>query len=251
MILFTRILIILLKIMLKMFKNIFLKAGGILVSFRKFNKYLSVSVCVGCVSFCASSFVLADNSSTVSTVNSTENDLNLCENCAEKTKKIINKNKKLSEQNKNLNLEVEQYYNYYNKLKIKFQECDKERIKLLEENKKLTEDNIKLKKQKSNYKKLAQKYKTELDSKSNYVSPEVLQNEIDKAKTELLLEFNTYLKEYIKQNSSKKIKNFDTNTLFHNFVNFNINYTNNGNTEIVPNQANLNTKATVAGAAIT
>ena len=38
----------------------------------------------------------------------------------------------------NLNLEIEQRYNCYNKLKIKFQACEQERMKLSEENKKLT-----------------------------------------------------------------------------------------------------------------
>ena len=64
--------------------------------------------------------------------------------------------------------------------------------------------------------------------------------------SQLLIMFDEYNVDFI-----SATENFDTNTLFHNFVNFNINYTNNGNTEIVPNQANLNAKATIAGAALT
>lgn len=91
-----------------------------------------------------------------------------------------------------------------------------------------------------------------LELKKDYVNQEALQTEIYRAKTELLLEFNTYMREYIQQNSSQKVKNFDTNGLFiRKFINFDISYTNNGNTEIAPGQSNVNAKTTFAGATLT
>lgn len=112
-----------------------------------------------------------------------------------------------------------------------------EQIKNLEyRNSLLVSENEKLKHSKNKYKKRARTYKQELDS---------FKTEFYRAKSELLTEI---LLELNKKHGSKTL---DANGLFSKFINFDIKYTNNGNTEIAPGQNNVNAKTTVAGAAMT
>ena len=114
--------------------------------------------------------------------------------------------------------------------------CAEQIKNLQEQNSVLLSENEKLKHDKYKYKNRAQKYKQELELKQNYVSPETLKVEFYRAKSELLTEL------LLELNKNQENKNFDANGLFSKFINFDINYTNNGHTEVAP------AKATVAGA---
>ena len=56
---------------------------------------------------------------------------------------------------------------------------------------------------------------------------------------------------YIKENPRKKISPLDMSRLFSDFLTFNINYTNNGDSILSPLSPTVNAKGTIAGAAIT
>lgn len=126
-----------------------------------------------------------------------------------------------------------------------------EKIKSDYEIKNLKQENKDLKKDVEKYKKRSKILKKKLDEKKNYVSPEQVKNEVEIVKADMLLRFNSQLGEYIKENPKKKISPLDMSRLFSDFLTFNINYTNNGDSILSPFSPNLSAKGTIAGAAIT
>lgn len=126
-----------------------------------------------------------------------------------------------------------------------------EKIKLDYEIKNLKQENEDLKKEVEKYKKRSRILKKKLDEKQDYVSPEQVKNEVEVVRAEMLLQFNNQLGEYIKENPRKKISPLDMSRLFSDFLTFNINYTNNGDSILSPLSPTVNAKGTIAGAAIT
>lgn len=151
-----------------------------------------------------------------------------------------------AEQNMKISVDV-QYYD----LILKNAVLKEEKIKLEYENKGLKQENEELKKEIDKYKKKTKNLRKKLDDKKDYVSPEQVHNEVEAVRAEMLLQFNNQLGEYIKENPKKKMSPLDMSRLFSDFLTFNINYTNNGNTSLSPFSPTVNAKGTIAGAAIT
>lgn len=134
-------------------------------------------------------------------------------------------------------------------LKKRINELESEQVKLNGKITDLSAENINLKTSSATYKKRMQRYKRKLEEKKDCVTAEAMQAEIDKVRTQMILDFTGYLSEYIKQNPSKKIKNIDLRGLFSRFINFNVNYTANGDTTVAPLAVKGVAKGTLAGGA--
>ena len=147
--------------------------------------------------------------------------------------------------------EVSDTMGRYYDLLSKNEELLKDKFLLEGEVAKLKQEKIQLQVNSEKYKRRMNRYKKKYEQKKNNVSPEEVQNEIEKVKAQMLLEFTGYLGEYIKSNPKKKVKNIDLRGLLNRLITFNISYTNNGDTMVAPLAAKGTAKATVAGAAIT
>ena len=141
--------------------------------------------------------------------------------------------------------------NKYESLVMKNEELNNEKLNLLGENSKLKQDQLILKHKLDKSMKREKRYREKLKEKKSNVTPEELQNEIERVRAQMILEFTSYLGEYIKSNPSKKMKNVDLRGLFSNFVTLNVRYTNKGDTTFAPLAVKATAKGTVAGAAIT
>lgn len=140
----------------------------------------------------------------------------------------------------------------YNNLVLKNEKLTEENNELKNKILELKQENSRLKRSCEKYEKRARHYKKKCDEKKDYISPEQAQNEIEKVKAQMTLELAKYLGEYIKTNPKKKMRSFDMRGLFSNFVNFNVNYTNKGDTTFSPLAIKGEAKATAAaGAALT
>lgn len=184
---------------------------------RKLKKILAVSLCLGIISN-VNSFISAteekSESNSVST-STTESSADL----TQKYNELIFQNEQLHEKNISLKKELSELKAENDELQETAEKC---------------------------YRK-AKKYKKKLKEKEKYVSPEELQNEVEQVKAKMILEFTSYLGEYIKSNSSKKIKTIDMRGFLSKFLTVNVNYTNKGNTTF----SGVTAKGTAAGAAIT
>ncbi len=152
---------------------------------------------------------------------------------------------------KDLTISDEDLAKENSELKKKIDKLENENFKLNSKITELSMENVNLKASADAYKKRAHRYKRKLNEKKDYVSPEVMQAEVDKVRTQMILDFNGYLSDYIKKNPSRKMKNIDLRGLFTQFINFNVNYTANGDTTVAPLAVKGVAKGTVAGAAIT
>jgi len=103
-------------------------------------------------------------------------------------------------------------------LKKKVNELENEQSKLNDKIADLLVENVNLKTSSAACKKRMQRYKRKLEEKKDCVTAEAMQAEIDKVRTQMILDFTGYLSEYIKQNPSKKIKNIDLRGLFSKFI---------------------------------
>lgn len=158
----------------------------------------------------------------------------------------LDTSKQLIDPSTKISVDVE----YYD-LILKNAVLKEEKIKLDYEIKSLKQENEDLKKEVEKYKKRSRILKKKLDEKQDYVSPEQVKNEVEVVRAEMLLQFNNQLGEYIKENPRKKISPLDMSRLFSDFLTFNINYTNNGDSILSPFSPTVNAKGTIAGAAIT
>lgn len=91
--------------------------------------------------------------------------------------------------------------------------------------------------------------KSKLEKKKEYMTKEEVQNEIERVKLNMTLEFTRYLSEYVKNNPKKKLKHIDMGGVFKDFLTFNVNYTNKGDTNFTPLAIKGVAKGTVAGGA--
>lgn len=137
-----------------------------------------------------------------------------------------------------------------NNLVLKNQKLMEENQELKNEVFKLKQDNSRLKSNCDKYEKRMKHYKRKYDEKKEYISPEQAQNEVEKVKAQMTLEFARYMGEYIKDNPKKKMRNFDMRGLFSNFINFNVNYHNKGDTTFSPLAIKGEAKAAAGGAAL-
>ncbi len=184
---------------------------------KKLKKILIISMLVGIISngntfISATEEISEKNQVSISTVENPEN-------LTQKYNEIIVKNEKLNEKNISLKNEISE-------LKVENEELEGIAEKC--------------------YKKM-KKYKRKLKEKQHYISPEEMQNETERVKAKMILEFTSYLGEYIKLNSSKKIKTIDMRGFLSKLLTVNVNYTNRGNTTF----SGVTAKGTAAGAAIT
>lgn len=101
-------------------------------------------------------------------------------------------------------------------------------------------------------KKRCERYKHKLKSRKNYISPKDSQNEIDRVKLNLVLEFNRYLQDYISksENKDKKVKQLDLDKIFSHLINFNFTFNNPNEVNISPSLIKGEAKASVVGAGI-
>lgn len=81
------------------------------------------------------------------------------------------------------------------------------------------------------------------------MTKEEVQNEIERVKLNMTLEFTRYLSEYVKSNPKKKLKHVDMRGVFSDFLTFNVNYTNKGDTNFTPLAVKGVAKGTLAGGA--
>lgn len=123
-------------------------------------------------------------------------------------------------------------------------------LELANKNLELEDENTKLKRDYNGYRRKARRYKKKYDEKKDYISPEQSQNEVEKVRTQMTLEFAKYMSEYIKSNPKKRMRNFDMRGLFSNFVNFNVNYNNRGDTTFAPLAVKGEAKAAAGAAAL-
>ena len=138
---------------------------------------------------------------------------------------------------------------YYDLL-VQNQNLSHEKFLLEGEISKLKQDNIVLQSNADKYKRRMTHYKKKYEANKNNLSADQMQNEIERVRSQMILEFTSYLGEYIKTNPSKKVKNIDLRGLLNRLITLNVNYTNNGDTMISPLAAKGTAKATIAGAAI-
>lgn len=138
---------------------------------------------------------------------------------------------------------------YYDVL-LKNESLSHEKFLLEAEIAKLKQDNIVLQSNADKYKRRMAHYKKKYESNKNNLSADQMQSEIERVRSQMILEFTSYLGEYIKTNPSKKVKNIDLRGLLNRLITLNVNYTNNGDTIISPLAAKGTAKATIAGAAI-
>ena len=95
---------------------------------------------------------------------------------------------------------------------------------------------------------LAKKYYDMVVEKECLTKEEV-QNEIERVKLNMTLEFTKYLSEYVKSNPKRKLKHIDMRGLFSDFLTFNVKYTNRGDTNFTPLAVKGVAKGTLAGGA--
>ncbi len=184
---------------------------------KKLKKILAISILLGVISN-GNTLI----SATEGTIQETQASTSTTENSTDLTQKyneLMAKNEKLNEKNISLKNEISE---------------------LKAENEELQETAEKC------YNKM-KKYKKKLKEKEQYISPEEMQNETERIRAKMILEFTSYLGEYIKSNSSKKIKTIDMRGFLSKFLTVNVNYTNKGNTTF----SGVTAKGTAAGAAIT
>ena len=141
--------------------------------------------------------------------------------------------------------------NKYESLIMKNEELNDEKLKLLGENSQLKQEQIIIKHKLDKSMRREKRYREKLKEKKSNITPEELQNEIERVRAQMILEFTSYLGEYIKSNPGKKMKNVDLRGLFSNFITLNVRYTNKGDTTFAPLAVKATAKGTVAGAAIT
>ncbi len=222
-------------------------------NFKKISGSLSLALILGAfpVAGVADNSIPLDKSEVVTSTASTNqeslNDSVLNSSLEAKIKEI----KELILKSKELEVTPEDSSKENFEFKKKIDELENKNI---ESSKKITElsmENMQLKNSVEAYKRRMQRYKRKLDEKKDCVSTEVMQAEIDKVRTQMILDFTGYLSEYIKKNPSRKMKNIDLRGLFSRFINFNVNYTANGDTTVAPLAVKGIAKGTVAGAAIT
>lgn len=137
----------------------------------------------------------------------------------------------------------------YEDLFAKTEELNDEKLKLMAENLTLKQDQVILKQKLAKSNRREKHYKEKLQQNKANVTPEELQNEIDRVRAQMILEFTNHLGEYVKKNPSKKMKNVDLRGLFSDFITLNVNYTNRGDTTLSPLAIKANAKGTVAGGA--
>lgn len=124
-----------------------------------------------------------------------------------------------------------------------------EKTELKEEILNLKSENESLKKKYEKTLKKATRLKSKLEKKKGYMTKEEVQNEIEKVKFNMTLEFTKYLSEYVKNNPKKKLKHVDMKGFFSDFLTFNVNYTNKGDTNFTPLAVKGVAKGTLAGGA--
>lgn len=131
-----------------------------------------------------------------------------------------------------------------------------ENANLHSENTKLKEEILNLKSENANlnrkYEKILKKatrLKSKLEKKKECMTKEEVQNEIERVKLNMTLEFTKYLSEYVKSNPKKKLKHVNMKGLFSDFLTFNVHYTNKGDTNFTPLAVKGVAKGTLAGGA--
>lgn len=124
-----------------------------------------------------------------------------------------------------------------------------EKTKLKEEILNLKSENESLNKKYEKTLKKANHLKSKLEKKKDYMTKEEVQNEIDRVKLNMTLEFTRYLSEYVKSNPKKKLKHVDMRGIFSDFLTFNVKYTNKGDTNFTPLAVKGVAKGTLAGGA--
>lgn len=131
-----------------------------------------------------------------------------------------------------------------------------ENANLQSENTKLKQEaiDLKLENERLNKKyektlKKATHLKSKLEKKKECMTKEEVQNEIERVKLNMTLEFTRYLSEYVKSNPKKKLKHVDMRGVFSDFLTFNVNYTNKGDTNFTPLAVKGVAKGTLAGGA--
>ena len=164
---------------------------------------------------------------------------------------VISEAKELSKEDSSKKDKIYSLIDKYEDLLNRNRELDNEKSALLEENSKLKQEQITLKYKLDRCARREKRYREKLKEKKSNITPEEMQNEIERVKAQMILEFTSYLGEYIKNNPSKKMKNVDLRGLFSQLITFNVNYTNKGDTTFAPLAVKGTAKGTVAGAAIT
>lgn len=124
-------------------------------------------------------------------------------------------------------------------------------IELQEKNSKLESENEKLKQDYEKCKKRMLRYKKKLEKKQSCVTKEEMQSEVQSTKSRMILEFTKFLGEYIKNNPNKKMKYVNLTGLFKDFLTLNVNYVNNGDTNISPVALKGKAEANFTGAGVT
>lgn len=137
---------------------------------------------------------------------------------------------------------------YYD-LVVENANLNSENIKLKEEIINLKSENTDLKKKYEKTLKKATHLKSKLEKKKECLTKEEVQNEIERVRLNMTLEFTKYLSEYVKSNPKKKLKHVDMRGLFSDFLTFNVNYTNKGDTNFTPLAVKGVAKGTLAGGA--
>lgn len=137
---------------------------------------------------------------------------------------------------------------YYNMV-VENANLQSENTKLKQKVINLESENERIKKKYDKNLKKAMHLKSKLEKKKGYMTKEEVQNEIERVKFNMTLEFTRYLSEYIKNNPKKKLKHIDMGGVFKDFLTFNVNYTNKGDTNFTPLAVKGVAKGTVAGGA--
>ena len=137
----------------------------------------------------------------------------------------------------------------YESLFAKTEELNNQKLQLMAENLTLKQDQVILKHKLAKSNRKEKRYKEKIQQNKANVTPEELQNEIDRVRAQMILEFTNHLGEYVKKNPGKKMKNVDLRGLFSDFITLNVNYTNRGDTTLSPLAIKANAKGTIAGGA--
>ena len=124
-----------------------------------------------------------------------------------------------------------------------------ENTKLKEEIMNLKSENTSLNKKYEKTLKKATHLKSKLEKKKECLTKEEVQNEIERVRLNMTLEFTKYLSEYVKSNPKRKLKHIDMRGLFSDFLAFNVKYTNRGDTNFTPLAVKGVAKGTLAGGA--
>ena len=124
-----------------------------------------------------------------------------------------------------------------------------ENTKLKEEIMNLKSENTSLNKKYEKTLKKATHLKSKLEKKKECLTKEEVQNEIERVRLNMTLEFTKYLSEYVKSNPKRKLKHIDMRGLFSDFLTFNVKYTNRGDTNFTPLAVKGVAKGTLAGGA--